>query len=107
MIISPINPPEWDSDDATILKEFLSTKTGSRLQEIVAFNCPPFEDGSDVNKTLVAAGKREGYEESFCFWRSLVTFQPEQPEQRFQETYPNLDDESKWDDDNKPQDKTD
>lgn len=96
MIIAPPAPPEWASEHAHILKEFLATETGRRLQEIIAYNCPPFLDGSNVNTTLVASGKRAGYEEALVFLTSLTKVQPEQPNQQFSETYPPLDDDSKW-----------
>lgn len=98
MILAPLLPPEWNSDNAIVLKEFLSTPTGQRLQQVIAYQCPPFLDGADVNKTLVASGKRAGYEEGLALLQSLTTVQPEQPEERFSETYPPLDDDSKWED---------
>lgn len=97
MILAPATPPEWTSENAAALKEFLSSTTGIRLQQVIAYNCPPFLDGSDVNRTLVAGGKRAGYEEALAYLNSLVTVQPEQPEQPFSETYPPLEDDSKWD----------
>lgn len=96
MILSPINPPEWDSDDAIIIKEFLSTKTGVRLQEVIAFHCPAILEEGDVNKILIASGKHLGYEEALSFLRSLMTFQPEQPQQVFSDNYPDIDNEALW-----------
>ncbi len=98
MVIAPPLPPEWNSDNAVVLKEFLSTPTGERLQQVIAFHCPPFLDGKDVNMTLVASGKRAGYEEALAFLTSLTTVQPEQPQEQFSDNYPSLDDDSKWED---------
>lgn len=96
MILAPINPPQWDSDDANTVKEFLSTKTGVRLQDVIAFNCPALLEEGDVNKILIASGKHLGYEEGLSFLRSLMTFQPEQPKQVVRDNYPDLDNEALW-----------
>lgn len=97
MILAPPTPPEWLADNAIVLKEFLASPTGQKLQQVIAYHCPAYLDGSDVNKTLVASGKRAGYEEALVFLQALTTWRPEQPE--IPDTnYPDLDDDAKWDD---------
>jgi hypothetical protein len=97
MILNPALPPEWNSSHAAVLKELLESQTGKRLAELAAYNCPSLLDGSDVNKTLVASGVRSGYEMALSFLWSLTVVQPEQPRAIISETYPSLDDDTKWD----------
>lgn len=98
-MIIPTNrePPEWTSDDALILKAFLESSSGAKLAQTLAFLAPPLLDGEHKNKTLVASGVVKGYAEAVETLFSLQTSRPAETEPK-SETYPSLDDDSKWTD---------
>lgn len=87
--------PEWNSDDALTLKGFLGTSSGVKLTQILAFLAPSLLDGEHKNKTLVASGVVKGYTEAMENLFSLQTSRPKEAEPK-SDSYPSLDDESKW-----------
>lgn len=96
MIPSNIEPKQWDSLNAGELLGFLNSNTGKLLFEWLAFYSPELLDGSDVNKTLVASGEVKGFNKAISTIFSLTKEQPTEAQSPRQETYPDLDDESKW-----------
>ncbi len=88
--------PEWDSQDAQILRIFLESDAGKKALSIVSDLCPPLLDGGDVNKTLVRSGEVKGWGSALT---SLVELVNRKPESQLPPTnYPDLDDDSKWGD---------
>ena len=96
MLITPTNPPEWDSVDAVNLKQFLDSQTGQRWLGHLLFQAPHLLDGSDVNKTLVASGAVKGYTMAVENAISMTVQKPETPKPK--DNYPSLDDDSAWKD---------
>lgn len=93
---------KWDSSDAKELRLFFESPVGSRMLDHLIYTKPASYDGPNGNQMIAAAKKIEGYEEALNNLVNLIKEQPLQPTE--QETYPNLDDDSKW---NPPQAKTD
>lgn len=89
--------PKWDSADAAALRQLLQSELFQRALVLVAqFDSPALLDGSDVNKTLVASGRAQGFSDALSALFRLTIEQP--PETVLPEAYPNLDDDSKWQD---------
>jgi len=86
---------EWNSEDAKLLRDLLENSTFGKAIAFVLDQAPKLLDGSDVNKTLVASGKVDGYNEALQNLFRLTHEQP--PTTPESEAYPSLDDESKWD----------
>lgn len=76
MILIDPEKIEWEPDDRSALKNFLESVPGKRVLEIFAHFKPKFESGSDANKTLVAAGRVEGYEEAVDLFLGLLVERP-------------------------------
>jgi len=85
---------EWTSDDAKSLRDLLESSTFNKAMAHVLDQTPKLLDGGDVNKTLVATGKVDGYNEALQNLFRLTHEQP--PAVAEPENYPNLDDDSKW-----------
>ncbi len=84
----------WESQDATGLREFFSSTTGQRFLALMAYGCPEFGDGVNGNKTLVLAGRVEGYQLAVS---KMVRAQFEHPKEvRIPEAYPSLDNDAAW-----------
>lgn len=88
--------PEWSSDDAAVLRDFIASSTGQKLLVLLASMSPSLLDGSDVNKTLVASGEVKGYTLAISNIHDLRTTRPEEASGQ-SDNYPSLDDDSKWD----------
>jgi len=87
--------PEWNSEDARLLKALLASEIFQKALVHIAEQGPSLLDGADINKTLVASGEVKGY--STCI-QNLFQLTYEQPDPGpVSETYPDLEDESKWD----------
>lgn len=95
MLIPTTDAPEWNSDNASELKSFLSGETGQKVLGILAYFSPKPMDGSDVNKTLVSAGEVRGYTDAVENILNLRTHRPPETEPKT-ENYPSLDDETAW-----------
>ena len=94
MIIFDEAPKEWDSKNAGDLKEFLNSELGRLTMAWVGTFAPKFADGSDPNKTLVAAGRVEGFQDAI---KAIFSLTREQPvEVKKPEEYPDLDDDKAW-----------
>jgi hypothetical protein len=74
------------------------------LLNLLAHSSPSFLDGTYPNKTLVAAGRVEGFQEAVAAIVRLTYERPEEPGPR-REEYPPLYDDKAWehlDGQNKP-----
>lgn len=90
----------WESSDAAALKQFFESKSGQRALMHLSDLIPSLLDGSDVNKTLVTSGEVKGWNNAL---RALLNLTIEQPAPvKVPEAYPSLDDESQWEDGQKP-----
>ena len=93
---APKGHPDWNSDDARVLRLFLESDTGLRTLGWLKYWAPSLLDGSHVNKTLVASGKVAGYSEAVENIFSLTRENPIPDEQVTTTEYPDLNDNSKW-----------
>lgn len=91
--------PEWDSNDAKALKDFFASDIGRKVLTFLSDAMPLLLDGGDVNKTLVRSGEVKGFSLAVDTLLSLTTHKPS-PLPKTQ-TYPDLDDDSAWEDQNK------
>jgi hypothetical protein len=89
-------PPEFTSLHRKALQDFLESETGQIALAWVAHNAPQLLDGTDVNRTLVASGEVKGFNRFLTELISLTFEQPKKSEAA-SETFPDLDDDSKWD----------
>lgn len=88
--------PVWDSTDASLLKAFLNSDVAKKAFAIVMELCPPLLDGGDVNKTLVRSGEVKGFSLALNSLFELVIKQPEPVSTPI--AYPDIDDDSQWED---------
>lgn len=95
MILLPTSEIEWDSVNRKALEEFLQSPTGQRLINVLANFQPSYGDGAD-NKTLVAAGKVEGYAEAVMWLVRLTKEHPVDKKAPTKKEYPDLDDGQAW-----------
>lgn len=85
---------KWDSSDAQELRLFLGGPIGSRMLDHLIGLTPEAYDGPNGNQIISSAKKIEGYREALNNLVNLIKEQPPQPIE--QETYPDINDESKW-----------
>lgn len=88
---------DWTSTEAAEWKAFLRTKTGEKLLHGLASEEPELLDGKDVNCTLVRSGETKHHKRVVAFLLSLAN-EPVEVRQEFTSNYPDLEDDSKWDD---------
>jgi|GEM_PF-3955086 len=93
---SSSQPADWDSVHAENLKAFLTSDSGQLALAWVSYFAPALLDGSDVNRTLVASGEVKGYTAALSNLLALTREAP-QPSKPAQEEFPDLEDDSKWD----------
>jgi hypothetical protein len=93
---TPEKLSEWNSDDIAILRQFLESRTGSRLVAALAESAPLLLDGGHANKTLVRNGELRGYQSALRELLSLANPPPE-PTKEITE-YPSLVDDDAWQD---------
>lgn len=86
---------DWNSDDVARTKEFLSSPVGVKFIGILKAMRPSLLDGSDTGRALVRSGEVSGYERVFSMV-DLVLSPEFKDDLKVQETYPDLDDDSKW-----------
>lgn len=95
MLLLPPTKLEWDSADAAKLQDFIQSSTGQRLLGYLSHAAPLFLDGTNANKTLVAGGRVEGYQEAVANIVRLTHENPADPVPQKSE-YPSLDDDTAW-----------
>lgn len=97
MLISLSNgqTPKWDSADAAELRAVLQSELFQKALILISqLDAPSLLDGSDVNQTLVASGRVQGFSEAISALFRLTVEAP--AEIKTPEAYPSLDDDSKW-----------
>lgn len=95
MNLLELQVPDWDSQDAKILRTFLETDVAKKAFAIVSELAPPLLSGADVNQTLVRSGEVKGWQSALVSLVELVNHKPEPPAAP-QSSYQDLDDETKW-----------
>ena len=100
MIIFPIKNLVWDSSDAKVLRDFFEAPVGQKILQFLSGRIPELLCGEDVNKTLVRSGEVKGAQDIFNSLVSLIVEPPAElePEKKTTENYPDLADESAWED---------
>ena len=94
--------PEWDlSEDREIWKQFLSTRTGSRLIPKVLESVPELLAKGHVNGILIRSGEVRGWQMAIQTLLSLSVPEPPPMTTERPTAYPELDDDAKWADGNK------
>jgi hypothetical protein len=107
MILIPPTTLEWDSSDAAELKKFLSSSTGLRMLEALAFMAPELTDGVHAHKALVASGRVHGYQDAMTVMVRLTREDPKPPAPQSSPNYPDLDADDAWKDlDKTPEEQT-
>jgi hypothetical protein len=96
--------PDWDlSEDRSILKQFLDTRTGKRLIPKLLESCPVLLPSGDTNAIMIRSGEMRGVQIVINTLLSLVSPEATSDEVRGHEEYPSLTDDSAWPDPNKKQ----
>lgn len=87
----------WTTEDEVHWNAFLSTLSGQRLIPKLAESAPTLLDGGHANKTLVRNGELRGFQSAI---RTLLDLShtPVTVIDPQTTTYPNLEDDSKWND---------
>lgn len=91
----------WNSEDTSILRQFLESRTGSKLVAVLAESAPVLLDGGHANKTLVRNGELRGYQSALRELLALAN-PPPLPTKNPTE-YPDLTDDDAWQDGHKIQ----
>ncbi len=86
---------EFNSEDTSLLRQFLETHTGQKFVPKLAELVPTLLDGGHVNKALVRSGEVRGYQQAL----NNILFLAYPPPPLLKETaaYPPLEDDSAWD----------
>lgn len=85
----------WSSSSAALLRQYLETDAGQVFLAHLSSHRPGLLVGSgDVNSVALKAMEVAGFEK--CFNTILLAAQPPQEEQKSQESFPELEDDSKW-----------
>lgn len=91
----------WTSEDIKSLRDFLSTQTGSRFLSKLAETVPPLFKKGDTNEVLIRNGEVSGSQDIL---KNIILLSRPLPTVQNQETsYPELTDDSKWQDGEKIQ----
>lgn len=90
---------EWDlQEDREIWAQFLKTRTGQRLIPKLLEDLPPLLPGGADNAIFIRSGEVRGWQHAVRTLLSLSIPEPETPTQQTPVTYPNLTDDSQWND---------
>jgi|KBSSwiStaDraftv2_1062776.scaffolds.fasta_scaffold288010_2 hypothetical protein len=92
---SPSELLEWNSEDESIFRQFIETRTGAKLCPRLAELAPTLLDGAHANKTLVRNGELRGYQ--FALQNILFLAYPPPPPVKETAAYPPLEDDDAWD----------
>lgn len=92
----------WHSEHATNLRNFLESPTGRLSLALLNELRPRYEQGNETNAIVKQTGRQEGYEKALENL-ALITKAEflEEPKSK-SESYPSLDDDENWDDQDKP-----
>lgn len=84
----------WHSEDIAIFRQFLESRTGTKLVPKLAEAAPTLLDGGHANKTLVRNGELRGFQIALREIYFLAYPPPEPPKE--EKNYPDLSDDSAW-----------
>lgn len=93
-----LHEPEWNSEDASLLREFLRTPTGVRMLQTLSYRRPAFMQATaHPHKSFASSREVHGYEQAVKTLLGLTEDQ-DQPlaTPKPSNAYPDLDDESAW-----------
>lgn len=91
---------DWSSEDAQNLRGFLESVSGQRFLIHLAESCPELLGGGEINSILIRSGEVKGHSAVVNLVVSLTVEVPDTLPERKSERYPDIDDESKWPDEN-------
>lgn len=92
---------DWDSEDVISWRQFLGTRAGSRLIPKLLEHIPALLPSGDTNAILIRNGEVRGWTEA---GRTLLALAVPAPEMKQVESpYPDLTDDSQWNDGQKIQ----
>jgi hypothetical protein len=84
----------WFATDAEALRRFLESETGTRLLPKILESTPGLLAGGDTNALMVRSGEVRGCQIFATAILALAYPPPPPPEE--QNSYPELEDDSKW-----------
>lgn len=96
-----LNEPQWDSIDASALRDFLRSETGQRVVANLLYARPTFmASNAHPHKSFACSREIHGYEQAVKKLLSLIEAE-EQPlsatlNSQAAPVYPDLDDDSQW-----------
>lgn len=94
---NPNNPSlEWNSEDVSLLRQFLESRSGLKFAPRLAELAPTLLDGGHANKTLVRNGELRGYQQALQNIFFLAYPPAEAPKET--QAYPPIEDDSQWND---------
>jgi hypothetical protein len=89
---------EWTSEDMSVFRQFLQTRTGSKLLPKLLENTPiPLKSGTEL-EILIRSGELAAWRDVALAFVALANPVPEVDEDIHRQNYPDLDDDSKWKD---------
>lgn len=93
-----LNEPEWDSSNASELREFLRTQSGQRFLAMMAFRRPEFlSSTAHPHKSFANSREVHGYEQAVRTMLGLTESEDKPLSAgKSSSLYPNLDDDSQW-----------
>lgn len=95
---------EWTSVDSDNLKSFLATRTGTRLLPRLAESAPTLFADGDTNRILIRNGELRGFQIAM---REIISLAYPPPDVKSTPSeYPELTDDSAWNDGQKIQTST-
>lgn len=90
-----LEAPTWTSEDAAILRQFLTTSTGQKFLQMVEYRRPEFfPANSHPHRSFAQSRDIAGYERALREIQDLTGSQEEQKEPT--PAYPDLEDERFW-----------
>jgi hypothetical protein len=97
-------PPAWTKDAAEIVQSFLRSPVGTAALAHIAARRPKLTVGTDVNAAALAGSAAAGYERCIDNFLSLADIPAAEGDAKpADDNYPDIDDNSKWPEDKKPQ----
>lgn len=90
--------PEWTDVDADHLRQFLATQSGQRLIPRIAHFRPGLLPKGDSNEILIRTGEVRGWQEVLTHIITMTRPEPKETGAAAGDNYPNLLDDTKWDD---------